>query len=199
MKALEWRLTDSGFEVVNLSYPSLNHPIEQLAVMAVEEGVGDCRARGMERIHFVTHSLGGILVRQYLSERDIPGLERVVMLGPPNQGSQVADFVHSFEFLRPLEPYAIEQLGTGEGSIPRELGPVKFELGVIAGTANRRAMLPGFPGGAGDGTVSVGETVVPGMLDFLEMPVSHTLMMWNDDVLHQVVYFLDHGYFDRRE
>jgi pimeloyl-ACP methyl ester carboxylesterase len=199
MKALEWKLGDSGFEVVNLSYPSLSHPIEELAVMAVEEGMRECRDRGMERVHFVTHSLGGILVRQYLAREDIPGLGRVVMLGPPSQGSQVADFVHSFEFLHPLEPEAIEQLGTGEASIPRRLGPVRFELGVIAGTANNRALIPGFPDESGDGTVTVAETVVPGMLDFMEMPVSHTFMMWNDDVLHQVVYFLDHGYFDRSE
>ena len=199
MKAVEWKLSDSGFEVVNLSYPSLSHPIEELAVMAVEEGMRGCNERGMERIHFVTHSLGGILVRQYLSDRDIPGLERVVMLGPPSQGSQVADFVHSFEILHPLEPEAIEQLGTGEASIPRRLGAARFELGVIAGTANRRSLLPGFPDESGDGTVTVAETVVPGVLDVLEMPVSHTCWGWNDVVLRQVVYFLDHGYFDRRE
>ncbi len=197
MKYLEWGLSDLEFEVVNLSYPSLSYPIEELAEMAVAKGLAGCRERHMERIHFVTHSLGGIVLRQYLREHDIPGLDRVVMLGPPSQGSQVADFVDSIELLDPLTPRAVAQLGTGEESIPLRLGPVDFALGIIAGTANRRSFLPGFPDEPGDGTVSVAETVVPGMLDFLELPVSHTFMMWDSRVLHQVVYFLEHGYFDR--
>jgi len=197
MKYLEWNLSESEFEVVNLSYPSLSYPIEELAVMAVEEGLAECRERGLTRIHFVTHSLGGILVRQYLSQHDISELERVVMLGPPSQGSRVADYVDSFGFLEPVTPQAVEQLGTGQNSVPRKLGPASFELGIIAGTANRRSLIPGIPNEPGDGTVSVAETVVPGMLDFLEMPVSHTFMMWDQSVLHQVMHFLDRGYFDR--
>jgi pimeloyl-ACP methyl ester carboxylesterase len=199
MKYLEWGLSERDFQVVNLTYPSLSHPIEELAVIAVEKGLAGCRESGVERIHFVTHSLGGILVRQYLSQREIAGLDRVVMLGPPSQGSQVADFVDSIDLLEPLTPRAVEQLGTGEDSVPGQLGPARFELGIIAGTANRRSFLPGFPEGPGDGTVSVEETVVPGMLDFLEMPVGHTFMMWDSRVLHQVVHFLERGYFDRSD
>lgn len=196
MKPLQWELADAGYVVVNPTYPSLSYPIEELAVMAVEEGVGGCRAQGLERIHFVTHSLGGILVREYLSHREIVGLERVVMLGPPNQGSQVAEYVYSLGALRPFTPEAVAQLGTGENSIPLRLGPVTFQLGVIAGTASLGAM-PGSPEGASDGTVAVAETVVPGMLDFLEMPVSHTFMMWSDEVQLQVIHFLRNGMFYR--
>lgn len=199
MKYLEWGLSEMEFEVVNLTYPSLSYPIEELAVMAVQEGLAGCRDLGLQRIHFVTHSLGGILVRQYLQHRDIVGLHRVVMLGPPSQGSQVADFVDGFDILEPITPRAVEQLGTGTDSVPRRLGPAHFELGIIAGTANRRGMLPGVPDQPGDGTVTVEETIVPGMLDFLELPVSHTFMMWDRRVLHQVAHFLERGYFDRRD
>ncbi len=200
MKYLEWGLSEMEFEVVNLTYPSLSYPIEELAVMAVEEGLAGCRDLGLQsRIHFVTHSLGGILVRQYLRYRTIAGLHRVVMLGPPSQGSQVADFVTGFDILEPITPRAVEQLGTGADSIPLRLGPANFELGIIAGTANRRGMLPGVPEQPGDGTVTVEETIVPGMLDFLELPVSHTFMMWDSRVLHQVAHFLERGYFDRRD
>ena len=197
MKAVQWKLEEEGFEVVSQTYPSLTHSIEELAIMAVESGVRACRARGLEHIHFVTHSLGGILIRQYMVAGGIEGLQRVVMLGPPNQGSQLADFVSAQKILHPFTAQAIVQLGTGEQSIPRHLGPASFKLGIIAGTANRRGALPGFPQEASDGTVAVAETVVPGMLDFLEMPVSHSFMMWDNAVLRQTVYFLNHGSFDR--
>lgn len=199
MMALEWALEDAGYTVANVTYPSLLYPIQELAQMAVEAGVEECREQGFSQVHFVTHSLGGILVRQYLETGEIAGLRRVVMMGPPNQGSQLADFVHSLEMLRPLEPQAIAQLTTGEESVPLQLGPVDFELGVIAGNVNRRPPLPGIPDEASDGTVAVAETVVPGMVDFVELPASHTFMMWNPDVLAQVLYFLEHGHFDHRE
>jgi len=197
MKAVEWGLEKAGFQVVNLSYPSLRFPVERLAVMAVEEGIRACRALGVERIDFVTHSLGGILVREYQSHSAIPGLQRVVMLGPPNQGSQLAEYVASLAFLRLFTPQAVAQLGTGEQSVPLSLGPVDFQLGIVAGTSNPWHFLPGFPAGPADGTVAVAETIVPGALDFLEMPVSHTFMMWNQAVIEQVVYFLEHGAFRR--
>jgi triacylglycerol lipase len=196
MMPLQWGLEEAGFAVVSPTYPSLFHPIQELAILGVEQGIEECHALGLQRLHFVTHSLGGVLVRQYLSQGNIAGLERVVMLGPPNQGSQTADYVTSLSLLRPLTPEAVEQLGTGDRSIPRRLGPVMFELGVIAGTGSL-GLMPGSPEGASDGTVAVEETMVPGMLDFLEMPVGHTFMMWDDEVLRQVIHFLRYGRFDR--
>ena len=198
MKALQWGLEEAGYVVANVTYPSLSYPIEELAVMAVEDGMAECWGQGQLHVHFVTHSLGGILLRQYLTERDLPGLHRVVMLGPPNQGSQTADYVLSLDILHPFIPVAVEQLGTGEKSIPLQLGPVTFELGIIAGTANRRSVLPGSPEGVSDGTVTVAETFVPGMFDYLEMPVSHTFMMWDSAVIHQVIQFLRFGSFERQ-
>ena len=94
-------------------------------------------------------------------------------------------------------PVAVAQLGTGARSLPRQLGPVNFELGIIAGTDGELSVMPGAPQETSDGTVSVAETIVPGMMDFLEMPVSHTFMMWNQAVLQQVIHFLNYGVFDR--
>ncbi|MGL4565644.1 MAG: esterase/lipase family protein [Halioglobus sp.] len=197
MKALQWRLEDAGYGVVNITYPSLSHPIEELSRMAVNEGLAGCEALGLDQVSFVTHSLGGILVRQYLAQHDIPGLQRVVMLGPPNQGSQMADYLESLGLLEPFLPSAVVQLGLSEQSVPRRLGPVNFQLGVIAGTVNQLPFLPGQPDELGDGTVAVSETLVSGMADFLELPVGHTLMMWDKAVAEQVVFFLEHGVFNR--
>ena len=196
MKALEWKLSDDGYTVVNVTYPSILQSIEDLAPAAVNRGLAQCRESGAGPVNFVTHSLGGILVRQYLSNHELLELRRVVMLGPPNQGSEVADWVDSNELLDVLAPQAVAQLSKGEESVPLKLGPVDFELGVIAGTVNRRAALPGIPLLPSDGTVTVAETQVEGMADFVMIPTSHSFMMWNSAVIYQVQYFLRHGAFD---
>jgi pimeloyl-ACP methyl ester carboxylesterase len=197
MKALQWQLEETGYQVVNLTYPSLDHPVPELAVLAVEQGLAGCRALGLDQVDFVTHSLGGILVREYVEQRGIAGLRRVVMLGPPNGGSQLADYAGSAALLELFMPAAVAQLGTSDASVPRRLGRVNFQLGVIAGTTNYLPFLPGLPDGPNDGTVAVAETIAPGMMDFLEMPVGHTFMMWDDEVIAQVLFFLEHGYFQR--
>ncbi|QFU75464.1 alpha/beta hydrolase [Halioglobus maricola] len=197
LKPMQWFLDRDGYTTVNLSYPSLLHPIPELAEDVITNSLRTCHARGAHKINFVTHSLGGILVRQYASVQPIQGMQRAVMLGPPNGGSQVAEYYGSIDFLSAIEPMAIRQLGTGEESIPRSLGPVEFELGVIAGGARDSTLLPGFPDEPSDGTVSLAEAVVPGMLDFLQMPVTHTFMIWNPKVMHQVGYFLEYGTFER--
>ncbi len=199
MKWLQWELEEAGFTTANPTYPSLRYPIEELAERGVGQGLDECAMQQAGTIHFVTHSLGGILVRQYLSVNAIPGLGRVVMLGPPNQGSQSADYAYSLDILRPLAPEAVEQLGTGDRSIPRRLGAANFELGVIAGTESGLGTLPGASDVPSDGTVAVTETMVPGMVDFIELPVRHSFMMWRAAVRDQVLHFLLNGRFDHAE
>lgn len=197
MLDMAWALHRAGYRVANITYPSLLYSIEELAGIAVDKGLAECAAASPRRVHFVTHSLGGILVREYFAHHSLAHLGRVVMLGPPNQGSQLADYYAAMGWLAWLRPPAIAQLGTGEVSAPRHLGPVNFELGVIAGTLSWRPPLPGAPALPSDGTVSVAETRVEGMSDFIQMPASHTFMMWNADVQGQALHFLRHGAFAR--
>lgn len=196
MKGVEWRLEDEGFAVVNKSYPWKNFSIDELAGIAVEPGLEGCRKLGISQVGFVTHSLGGILLRQYLEQNTIPGLGRVVMLAPPNQGSTVADHLLANEMLEPLLPEPAYGLGTGEGSVVKQLGPVRFELGVIAGSNERPLSSPGLEGKPNDGTVAVDETRVEGMQDFIVLDVDHSFLMWRTAVLDQVVLFLREGHFD---
>jgi triacylglycerol lipase len=197
MAYLEWRLESAGYQVVNESYPSVTRPIETLAAEAVPRGIDACREAGASPVNFVTHSLGSILVRYYLAHSHVDDLGRVVMLGPPNQGSQMADFYLEQDGLSWLRPPALEQLGTGANSIPRLLGPVNFPVGVIAGEAtSMTSVAPGSPDAPGDGTVTVAEAQVEGMADMIVMPVGHTFMMWDADVADEVLFFLEQGRFN---
>jgi triacylglycerol lipase len=165
--------------------------------LAINEGLDKCRAELAHRIHFATHSLGGILVRYYLSLNTIDELGRVVMLAPPNHGSQIIDVfsrVPGFDLFTG-EPGA--QLGTsGPNSIPANLPPVTFELGVIAGNRSFSPIFSMTLPERDDGKVTVESTKIDGMKDFIEMPYTHTFIMQRAAVIAQVVHFLKHGEFD---
>lgn len=202
MAALSWSLQRQGYQVVNRTYPSLTRPIEWLAESAVGDAITECHQRGAGRIDVVTHSLGGILLRYYVSRHGDQQLGRVVMLGPPNRGSKLADALMRQAWFPSWAPPAARQLGTGAGSVPAQLGAVDFELGVVAGTRNLRPLLmattDSATSSASDGTVLVEETRVRGMTDFQQLPVSHTLMMWSPTVIAEVRHFLREGKFTAR-
>ncbi len=195
MKKLEQALVERGFCTINVSYDSTRGSIEKLAVEAIAPALAACSTDAP--LHFVTHSLGGILVRQYLRDHDIPNLGRVVMLGPPNKGSEVVDRLRDFPGFRFVHGDAGLELGTGETSVPNQLGRANFDLGVIAGTRSINLFLSSMISGPDDGKVSVENTRVEGMRDHLEMEVTHPFMMRNDRVIDQVIHFLDNGEFDR--
>ena len=88
MEPMAERLRDAGWSVVNVDYPSQAGPVEVIAPMAVGTGLEQCRAGGANRVHFVTHSIGGILVRYSHHTASIPDLGRVVMLGTAQPGQR---------------------------------------------------------------------------------------------------------------
>jgi len=196
---MERKLDQAGFLVVNEGYPSRDHPVEQLAQQAVTEGLSACSSQGASRIHFVTHSLGSILVRYYFQEQSDSRLGRVVMLGPPNQGAELVDALAEFPVFGILNGPSGLQLGTSEAGIIDSLGPVNFELGVIAGNQAVNPFFAALIPGPDDGKVSVDSTRVDGMKGHIVMPVTHTWMMFNNEVIEQVVGFLKTGRFDWRE
>ncbi|MEX2470031.1 MAG: hypothetical protein WD396_09770, partial [Pseudohongiellaceae bacterium] len=162
MGELERKLGHSGYSVANISYPSTREPLDVLANDAVGRGLEACRQTGAEVIHFVTHSLGGILLRYYHQSQGIAELGRVVMLGPPNQGSELVDGLDGVPGFGILGPTG-RALGTEPEDIPRQLGPVAFELGVIAGDVNLNPLSLFLIDGANDSVVSVESTRVEGM------------------------------------
>jgi triacylglycerol esterase/lipase EstA (alpha/beta hydrolase family) len=188
-------LQQEGFSTANVDYPSSNETIEVLAPKVVNEGLGQCRQTGASRIHFVTHSLGGILMRYAHSQEPIPDLGRVVMLGPPNKGSEVIDKTRNWPGVKAFSGEAGLQLGTDEESIPSQLGPVDFELGIIAGTGSTNPFMSAMLPAEDDGKVTVARTQVEGMDDFKIVSNSHFAIMRSDSVIRATTRFLRTGSF----
>lgn len=197
MKKLEGELLKENFTVINVKYKSRDYPIEILADKAIAPALDQCTPE--DNINFVTHSLGGILVRQYLSKYEILRLNRVVMLGPPNQGSEVVDKLGNFPGFHFINGDAGLQLGTSESSIPNKLGKADFDVGIIAGTRSINLILSLLIPGVDDGKISVERTKLEGMNDHIEMPVTHPFMMKNKKVITQVIYYLKYGSFQRED
>lgn len=195
MRPLEEALAHEGFDVVNLGYHSVEAPIETLAETAITQALSACK-HPSTRTHFVTHSLGGILVRQYFQAHPHQTLGRVVMLGPPNQGSELVDSFVKIPGYRQLNGFAGQQLGTTDNSVPNNLGAVNFELGIIAGSQSINPILSLLLPGDDDGKVTVERTKVDGMNDHLTLPTTHTFMMRNTEVIEQVIAFLHNGAFN---
>ncbi|GAK59062.1 hypothetical protein U27_06038 [Candidatus Vecturithrix granuli] len=197
MKASQRFFVQQGYQVINLKYPSTKYPIETLSQDFLRPVIYERCIDQTKKIHFVTHSMGGILVRYYLRTEKPQNLGRVVMLAPPNQGSEVVDWEkHWWIFRRFLGP-AGQQLGTDADSLPLRLGPINFELGVIAGNRSLEPFHSMMIQGPDDGKVAVERTKVAGMQDFLVLPHTHTFLMRNRDALQQAEYFLRTGKFQR--
>jgi pimeloyl-ACP methyl ester carboxylesterase len=189
-------LEADGFTVLNVGYPSREAKIETLAANVIGGALADPKLRDAARIHFVTHSMGGILVRQYLKTKRPTNLGRVVMLGTPNQGSEVVDKIGDWRVFSAINGPAGRQLGTGKDSVPNQLGPVDFELGVIAGDRSinwiNSLMIPG----PDDGKVAVERTKVAGLKAHRVVHVTHPFLMKNTEVIRETIHFLRHGRFN---
>jgi pimeloyl-ACP methyl ester carboxylesterase len=193
MNKLERALKENGYQVVNVDYPSTKHDIEALAEWSIGNAIK--KVAPNSKIHFVTHSMGGILVRQFLRQYKMQNLGRVVMLGPPNSGSEIVDLLQNVPGFKTVNGPAGLQLSAKKTALPNQLGPANFELGIIAGSRSVNLVLSTMLPMPNDGKVSVQSSKLEGMSDHLTMPVTHTFMMRNSAVIAQVILFLQHGAF----
>jgi pimeloyl-ACP methyl ester carboxylesterase len=188
-------LAAEGYKVENIDYPSTDESFEQLLEI-VSGKIERCCRRGESKLNFVTHSLGGILLRAYANENGAEHVGRAVMLSPPSRGSELVDELKDITVFQWITGPAGQQLGTDSESVPLNLGRVNFELGVITGDASFNPLYSWLIPGPDDGKVSVDRARVSGMADFIVLPHSHSFIMNGKEVIRQTLFFLANGRFD---
>lgn len=197
MNKLQDQLEDNGFVTCNIDYPSTKHQIETLVQEHIAPVINTCIENHVTPTHFVTHSMGGILVRYLAKHKLVPNLGRVVMLSPPNKGSEVVDSLGENWFFEFVNGPAGQQLGTTNTSTPVQLGSADFEVGIITGNRSINLILSLMIEGSDDGKVSVENAKLEGMKDFLVLPATHTFIMRNKTAIRQTIHFLHHGQFEQ--
>ncbi len=185
-----------GYRVTSLGYPSRCVSIAEAVERHIAPQLERLDLEPDSRVHFVTHSLGGIVFRAWAAQRDpaFP-LGRAVLLAPPNQGSQIIDELRQWRWVRWLLGPVSAELGTDAESTPNSLGPLPPDTGIIVGN---KATLPFFRhllGPASDGVVTIAGAHAAGEADFTVLPTDHTFIIWQPAVFWAVRQFLLTGSF----
>ena len=191
MRSLHRFLLKQGFKVCNIDYASRRFTLQELAEH-IHPVVADFSGK-VEKVHFVGHSMGGLLTRAYLNTCRPENLGKVVMLGTPNKGSEVADKLQRWWIFRELYGPAGQQLITDQSGVMQVLGTVNYDVGIIAGNRTIDPIGSYIIGIENDGKVSVESTKLPGMKAHRIVPVSHTFLPDTRQVQELVVEFIKTG------
>jgi len=200
MTKMQQAIEAAGFRTLNVDYASRRKPLEMLA-----EDIHPAIIRFAETTkgstHFVCHSMGGLLARVYLATHPPKRLGRVVMLGTPNGGSEVADHLKNFIGYRKFFGPAGQQLVTIRDETTEALfQPPNYALGIIAGNRSIDPVSSSFflPG-PNDGRVTIAGTKVEGMSDHIIVNASHPWLIRHRSAIDQTIAFLRHGHFNNND
>lgn len=182
MQKIGRELANKGYKVLNIDYPSRQDNIENLVDKYLKKELTEKCTDKSKKINFVTHSMGGIMVRYLLLNNNIENIGRIVMLAPPNQGSKFADSLINNKIVTRIIGPVLGELTTDKDSFVNKLGSINYETGIIAGQY--------------DGKVSVEETKLNKMTDFVIVSKVHTWIMNSGEVIDLLINFLDKGKFN---
>lgn len=188
------------FQAVNLTYPSTRADV---AAHAKQLASAIDHLQGVEEINFVCHSLGNVVLRRYLSDQaqrsrqlaSHPPIKRIVMLAPPNHGSERAGKWSDNELFVAIMGASAVQLGAGWAELQEHLAIPKCEFGIIAGGRGDDRGYSSRLAGDDDNTISVATTRLGGARDFVVVPVWHSFLIVSPTVQRYSLQFLEHGYF----
>lgn len=186
MAPLAGSLEAAGFAVCNIAYLSRHYSVAALAEIFVAPKIAQCFSDAGQPIHFVTHSLGGIVVRQFAAAGLVANVGRAAILSRPNQGREVVNKLGQEPLFEAI---------TGADALPQRLGHAPFELGIITGTRSINLFLSKMIPGSDDGKVSVARAKLDGMKDFVTVPAPHSFVMKSGAAIRQTLDFLRRGWF----
>jgi hypothetical protein len=195
MWLLASRLEDAGYYVQRVGYSSLHQNTDDI-LKDISSQINQCCQKHTQSVHFVGHSLGGLMVRAYLQNNRVDKLGRVVLLGTPNKGSEAADHFSNSWLMDILGPTA-KALGTDNKSFPNSLQAPYYPVGIIAGELKSKLNDPVIPG-KDDGIVSVEATKIDGMTDFIIIETGHSMMRYDSEVADQTIEFIKNGQFKEK-
>ena len=194
-RKMQAALEGAGYATLNLDYASRRKALEGLAedihpsIQRFADGVDGT-------VHFVCHSMGGLLARVYIARYRPERLGRVVMLGTPNSGSEIADRLRHFRPYRAFFGPAGQQLGTlRDDALNALFSPVDYPVGIIAGNRSIYPIASTFLPKPHDGRVSVENTKLDGMADHVVVCTSHPWLVRNSIAIEQAIAFLKDGKF----
>jgi hypothetical protein len=196
MWLLASRLEDAGYYVKRVGYSSLDQRPDEI-LHEVSNQINECCRDHAQSVHFVGHSLGGLMIRAYLEKYKVDNLGRVVLLGTPNKGTEAADHFSDGWLMKILGPTA-NALGTDDGSFPNSLATPYYPVGVIAGKLNSQLNDPVVPG-EDDGLVSIEATKIDDMTDFIVIETGHSMMRYDKEVADQTAQFIKTGAFNEQK
>ncbi len=191
----ERALRRSGFATLNLDYASRRKPLQALAADIDPAISRFARDHGGD-IHVVAHSMGGLLARVYAANYRPQRLSRVVMLGTPNGGSEIADLLKDYAIYRALFGPAGLQLATTQDEVLSALPPPDYAVGIVAGCRSFYPIASTFilpwPN---DGRVSVESSKLDAMADHVTVRASHLGLLRHPLAIEQTIAFLRAGRF----
>jgi triacylglycerol lipase len=197
---MDWmarQFNHAGYRVILVRYPSRKLDGDQL--------VHDYLAKTVERenthldkpLHFVAHSLGGVLTHRFLQDHPPSNLGRCVFIAAPLHGTELADIIDRKmdSSVRLIGP-AAASLNTSSDGMPETLRPPRFPVGIIMGDRSNYPFLSPFIPGADDGVVPVRSGIIDGARDTLVLHEAHVEMIHSPDVFKQSRRFIETGAFD---